>query len=155
MRPVPVLVLALATALGLAFLLLRATPSDDEPLSPWEADPGGAEPPPDPAQAELDANPHLRIRTGNLMIRAHAPDGSVPDGTEVGYVHRGRLRLLYAGPDGRRLFADAPLGEVEIVARAPGYAETRSVRRLSAGVAAEVRLLLTPAAEPDEPSERR
>ncbi|MFV1959633.1 MAG: hypothetical protein ACC662_09505, partial [Planctomycetota bacterium] len=80
--------------------------------------------------------------TGAVVIRATAPDGTVPEGAEVGYVYLGQTRLLYAGKDGSRAFSDAPLGDLVIVARAPGYEEVRTRRPILAGVPAEGRLVL-------------
>lgn len=87
---------------------------------------------------------HLLINTGTLVVRVTTPDGSVPPGAEVGYVWRGRTRWLYAGEDGRRAFADAPLGHLMIVARAVGYDEARAPRELLAGVPSAVHLVVHP-----------
>ena len=87
---------------------------------------------------------HLLKSTGTLMVRVTAPDGSVPPGAEVGYAWRGQTRWLYAGEDGRRAFADAPLGRLMVVARAEGYEEARTPRELLAGVPSEVHLVIHP-----------
>ena len=62
----------------------------------------------------------------------------------MGYRFAGETRLVYAAGDGMREFADAPLGDLEVIARAPGYAEARQPRRLLAGVPMEVLLRLVP-----------
>ncbi len=106
------------------------------------------EPPPIPEAPSSD-EPHRPVmRTGNLTIRVTAPDGSVPQGAEVGYVEPdGHVRLLYARENGARQFTDTPLGELDIVARAPGYEEVRAHRNLVAGVPEEVRLVVKPASD--------
>ena len=124
---------------GLGWLLLGGPGSGRE-----AGVPGG------PAAEEEELAPedrHLRHRTTTLVVRVTAPDGSVPEGAEVGYARRGRTRWLYAGEDGRRAFADAPLGAVMVVARATGYEEARTPRELLAGVPTEVHLIVHPAAD--------
>jgi hypothetical protein len=68
----------------------------------------------------------------------------VPTGTEVGYRKDGASRVRYAEPTGRRMFGDAPLGRIEVFARAPGYAEVTQTVVIEAGVPAETVLLLRP-----------
>jgi len=136
MRSVSFLILAFVLGAGIAFFLLR---DGDTHL----AEPG----PVDETETELARNPHVLMKTGTLVVRARAPDGSVPAGTEVGYRFAGETRLVYAAGDGTREFADAPLGDLVVIARAPGYAEATQPRRLLAGVAMEVILHLVPAAE--------
>lgn len=137
MRPLTLLFLLLLVGGGLAWLLL------DGPRGRSGPAPRGIE----PSEAETLApeDRHLLISTGTLVVRVRAPDGSVPEGAEVGYAWRGRTRWLYAGEDGRRAFADAPLGNLMVVARAAGYDETRTPRALIAGVPTEVHLVLHPA----------
>ncbi len=107
-------------------------------------DPEEILPGPDPDERELRDNPHLLVKTGTLVIRARAADGTVPFGTEVGYDTRKGPKLFYAGEDGIRRFADAPLGPIEIIAKAEGYEEVRQRRELLAGVPMEVILTLRP-----------
>lgn len=134
MRPVPVILLSLLLAGGLAWVLLR------------EKTPRRA--PPAPSRDDLarvqEEDPHLLLQTGTLVIRVRAPDGSVPEGAEVGYVHDGYRRTVYAGEDGRRPFADAPLGTLEVFGHAPGYPEVTQTRVLIPGVREEIVLELVP-----------
>jgi len=130
MRSLLLLLAAFVVGAGLSFLLLRDGGQEAEPV-PAEA-------------ADVDGTPHLLVQYGTLVIRARAPDGSVPPGTEVGYRFRGETRLLYAAGDGTREFADAPVGPLEVMARAPGYEDAVQPRTLIAGVPMEVRLRLVP-----------
>jgi hypothetical protein len=98
----------------------------------------------DPAEVELEENPTLARGHEALTIWARAPDGSTPPGTEVGYRKDKSIRWLYAEADGHRTFTDAPLGEYEVVARAPGYPLVERKVVVTAGVLAEVTLLLRP-----------
>ena len=136
MRSLLFFLLAFVLGGGIAFFLLR----DGDAGLP---EPGTV----DETQAELERNPHVLMKTGTLVIRARAPNGSVPPGTEVGYRFAGETRLLYAAGDGTREFADAPLGDLVVIARAPGYAEASQPRQLLAGVPMEVLLRLVPAEE--------
>lgn len=132
------LLAALTIAVVAGALLFGGTaPSDPEEILPG----------PDPDEQELRDNPHLLVKTGTLVIRARAADGTVPFGTEVGYDTRKGPKLYYAGEDGVRRLADAPLGPIEIIVRAEGYEEVRQRRELIAGVPMEVILVLKPARE--------
>jgi hypothetical protein len=71
-------------------------------------------------------------------------DGAVPFGTEVGYEAAGKERWLYAKEDGDREF-EAPIGDVVVIAKAPGFPTVRRPLLLSAGVPEEVVLVLEPA----------
>ena len=139
-RPSTLLLLLLLVGGGLAWLFL------DGPGAPR----GGSDPTLLEGEQLAPEDRHLLASTGTLVIRVTAPDGSVPDGAEVGYAWRGHTRLLYAGEDGRRAFADAPLGDLMIVARAVGYEEARSLRSLIAGVPTEVHLVVQPTRGEDE-----
>ncbi len=124
------LLLAALVAGGLAYLLLSGQGGRVAPAG------SGAR-----APAEV---PEDGPRTGTLTVYATTPDGKVAKGTEVGYVEGDHVRLLYAGEDGRRTFADAPLGDVTVVAKAPGCPEVRTRRFLTPGVPEEVRMILHP-----------
>jgi hypothetical protein len=134
MRSALVVTIAVLVAVGLAVLLLRD--GSDEDATPAKT--------PDAYEQEMAENPHLLIRTGTLVIRARAPDGSVPAGLVVGYYSGERTRFLNASEHGVREFADAPLGDLIVAAKAPGYEETQQTRRLLAGVPMEVILKLRP-----------
>jgi len=135
MRNVLLVSIAFLSGGVLAWLLLRGDASV-EALVPEDRYPTYDE--------ELLANPHLLVKTGVLTVRASAPDGTVPFATEVGYRYRDRTSLLNAGPDGMRRMADAPIGEILVIARAPGYEDAEQPRTLVAGVPMEVVLKLVP-----------
>lgn len=132
MRSVTILLLAFVLGGVLVWLLLRDDAIEIDPALPLTPN----------AEDERAGNRHLWVRTGNLVIRARAPNGSVPFGTEVGYRFRGETHLLYASADGTRGFADAPLGDLIAIARAPGYEEASQPREILPGVPVEVRLTL-------------
>ena len=129
----PYVLLLAAAAGGVAWLLLR----------PQEL-PAPAAPTKDPLEEELLANPWMHFKTGTLVVRVAGPDGVPPTRAEVGYVHEGRPRWYGAEAGGRRVLVDVPLGELEVMARAPGYVEGRQRRTLLAGVPDEVLIVLAP-----------
>jgi hypothetical protein len=135
MRPVHLLLLAFALAGGLWLLLA----------------PRSGEPTPDPAsRADDGAEPWMRLKSGTLLLRVRALDGSIPPETEAGYrTDRGeRMRAVHP-PRGEAEFTDAPLGDVVVVARAPGYQPLSRPSRIEAGAREELVLVLEP--EPRAP----
>ena len=130
-----VLMLLIAAAVGgfLVWALLGGDPPERPDV------------PPQPTQDEdLANNPHLLVKTGVLVVRATAPDGTVPFDTMVGFRYRDRAHLYQAGKDGLRQIIDAPIADVEVIARAPGYKDASTPRTLIAGVPTEVVLTLVP-----------
>lgn len=97
----------------------------------------------DPAE-EARAAATARLRTGTVTLRVVTPDRSVPLDTRVGYVFRGEERLFRVNDGGWRRLTDVPLYELEFVARAPGYEESRQTRTPLAGIPEEVVLNLRP-----------
>jgi hypothetical protein len=124
---------ALCLAGGLAFLLLATEPVGDEGVPAFDLH-----------ERELAENPHLLLKEGVLTIRVLTAEQTVPTGAEVGYRHDGKLRLVYARERGEREFSDAPLGRIEVVARAPGYAEATRVVEMVPGVPEVAVLTLEP-----------
>jgi hypothetical protein len=90
----------------------------------------------------LRQNPHLTMKTGTLVVRVQAPDRSVPAGAQVGYLHAGQAHLFYVDAAGRHEMTDVPIGDVVVLAQAPGYEEKRLARTLLPGVPDEVILEL-------------
>jgi hypothetical protein len=139
MRPVHLVLLALVLAAGLWLLL---APRSGEPTS-------------DPASRAADAagdgaEPWMRLKSGTLLLRVRALDGSIPPETEAGYrTDRGeRMRAVHP-PRGEAEFTDAPLGDLVVVARAPGYQPLSRPARIEAGAREELVLVLEP--EPRAP----
>ena len=62
----------------------------------------------------------------------------------MGYEVDGKSHLYYADEAGRRDLTDVPLGDIVVIAEAPGYARKRQRWTLIAGVPAEVLLELKP-----------
>ncbi len=87
-----------------------------------------------------------RIRYGTLIVSVQTREGTIPEGIEVGYFepYRDAPRLVYADRNGRRTFTDAPLGEIEVIAQAPGYKRAKRKAVLQAGIQESVKLFLLP-----------
>jgi hypothetical protein len=96
----------------------------------------------DPSEVEREENPTLTRGHEVLTLWAHTPDKIVPPGTEVGYRTKEGVRWRFVDPNGRQMYTDAPLGRLEVLAKAPGYPEVKSVVILEPGVPAETVLLL-------------
>lgn len=134
MRPSHVVLLALLLAGGLWLLLQpRRIEPAAEPIS----------------RADDGAEPWMRLKTGTLLVRVRAPDGSVPLDAEAGYkTDRGERLRAAQPPRGEAEFTDAPLGELVVMARAPGYLPVSRPARLEPGTREELVLLLEPEAPP-------
>lgn len=130
-----VALMGLLAVVGTALLLLRA----------GEAPEGPSALPPSSVEGDPGAPAWMRLRYGTLTFRLRAPDGSVPPGAQVGYQTPRGPRLYYVDPQGVRTLTDAPLGELTLVAQAPGYEPLQRVTRLEAGVTEEALVVLTPA----------
>lgn len=124
--------LALGVALGALTWLLLANRPAGGPLAP-EPEPSAAE---DPAWT--------RLKSGTLALSVHGSDGVVPPGAQVGFETLRGPRLYYVDAQGLRTLTDVPLGDVVIVAEAPGYERIRRPTRVEAGVPGELRLVLEP-----------
>jgi hypothetical protein len=134
--------LALGITLGaLAWLMLANRPAR-ESLGPEPAEAPAAE---DPAWT--------RIKSGTLTLSVHGTDGVVPPGAQVGFETLRGPRLYYVDPQGLRTLTDVPLGDVVVVAEAPGYERVRRPTRVEPGVPGELRLVLEP--EGDDRAPRR
>jgi hypothetical protein len=116
---------------GALWLLLGS--GDSSPEVAWA---------PNPAELERERFPHLTRGKEVLTLQAKTPSGEVPDGTEVGYRVGDGYRWRYADKQGRQTFTDAPIGTLEVMARAPGFADTKGTVVVIAGLAAERLLLL-------------
>ena len=102
-----------------------------------EQDPAGTAP-------ETPVHPPGTVpTTTRLTITVTSLSGHVPQGARAGYVYGGRELLRAVGERGQVTFHDAPLGMVEIIARAPGFERGSQRRYLNAGLATEVRMALT------------
>jgi hypothetical protein len=83
--------------------------------------------------------------TGSLVIRVRTADGSpLPAGTEAGYFRFGDLRSRVAAQDGTFPFSDAPVGRLDVTAKAPGWSGDTVPVSLVPGVPAEAIVTLTP-----------
>ena len=104
----------------------------------------GAPPIHNPDEDDIKAHPYLAMKTGTLVVRVKADDRTVPSGAQVGYEFDGKVHLYYADDSGRRELTDVPIGDIVVLAQAPGYREQRQRRTLMAGVPDEVVLELRP-----------
>ena len=138
MRPLPTILLVFLAAAG-AYLLLGG------PAAPPPAPPAAeVEPPPPPPPSETRTRP--LATTGTLVIRVTTEDGKdLPEGTRAGYAkYGGPPRMRSQGGDGRFLFTDAPVGEIEVIAEAKGYREVRQRVVVQPGVPAETVVVISP-----------
>ena len=94
--------------------------------------------------ARQPAPPEEGAAWATLVVTVRATDGSVPRGTQVGYVRGAEATLLPVDEKGRHTFSHVPPGSVEVFARAPGYREARETRPLVEGLATSVTLQLKP-----------
>lgn len=110
---------------------------------------GDPRPAPEPRVSDEQGDPEapasLRHRAGTLTFRVRAPDGSVPPGAQVGYETPKGARLYYVdAATGTRTLSDAPLGEVMLLAQAPGFALIRRPTRITGGLTEELLFNLVP-----------
>lgn len=141
MRIVLLTLLTLVLAWGIWQLV-----GDDESLPAFdETIEGAPEEGPDPritASDERVYEPGTMPTTTRLTITVTSFSGHVPAGARAGYVYGGRERLREVDERGQVTFTDAPLGMVEIVARAPGFERGSQRRYLNAGLPSEVPMAL-------------
>ena len=107
-----------------------------------------AAPPGGPATAgsddeEQSVPAYLRLKSGTLTLRVVATDGTVPALAQAGYETPQGNRLYMMDDEGKKTLTDAPLGNLVILAKAPGFADARRAARIEAGVAEEVAILMT------------
>jgi hypothetical protein len=88
--------------------------------------------------------------TGTLAVRVRTAAGHIPAQAKAGYRHRGELRLKALDARGGVLFTDAPLGDLIVVAAAPGYLESTQPRYLTSGIRTDVILTLKTGASPEK-----
>ena len=86
--------------------------------------------------------------TGALVIRVRTAAGHIPARGKAGYRHRGETRLKALDAQGQVLFTDAPLGDLIVVARAPGYPDATQPRYLTSGIRTDVVLVLKTPQQP-------
>jgi hypothetical protein len=124
--------LTLGLALGAILWLVVAPRTPSDPYDGEEPSPSSE----DPAWT--------RLKSGTLTLSVHGSDGLLPVGAQVGFETPRGPRLYYVDARGVRTLTDVPLGDVVIVAEAPGYERVRRPTRVEAGVPGELRLLLEP-----------
>ena len=89
------------------------------------------------------------LTTGVLTITVRTSDGKIPAGTEAGYQRGGGERVKFTDEKGHVRFSDAPLGDLVIVAHAPGYRDATQRRFLSAGLPTSLVIVLQAEEDPD------
>lgn len=137
MRTFWLLLLVVALAWGLWSLL----GSEDE----WAPDLLPADPPASEAEPEAPPAPPgtgVLLTTGVLTVTVRASDGKIPPGTEAGYMRGQGERVKRADAKGQVRFSDAPLGDLVVVAHAPGYRDGTQRRFLSAGLPTSLVIVL-------------
>ena len=94
------------------------------------------------------SQPEVAVREpkrGTLVVRVRTEDGSpLPPGTQAGYLVGRMERVRSAADDGTFRFADAPLGDVELIAKADGYRLGSGRARVVAGLSTEAVVVLVP-----------
>jgi hypothetical protein len=133
------LLAVLAVTVALAWGVLRLL-GNDEPAPQVPEDAPGR-------NAPVDAHtgrPLPAPRTGTLVVTVRSRAGRIPRGARGGYRVGGVDRLRPVNARGQALFTDAPLGELETVAQAPGFRPVRQKRFLTAGLRLDAMLVLEP-----------
>jgi hypothetical protein len=77
-----------------------------------------------------------------LSIKVRTSHGEAPPETTAGYRRGNGERVRKIDADGQVRFSDAPLGEVVIVAHAPGYEDGTRTTYISAGVPVDLVIVL-------------
>jgi hypothetical protein len=85
---------------------------------------------------------YLRRGSEAVTLWVKTPDGRVPPLAELGLRHNGKTRWLNADEHGRRVFLGAPIGTIEVVAKAPGYEEKVERLTIEAGFMNEMTLMI-------------
>ncbi len=141
MRVFALLALILLLAWGVWQLV-----GDDDLLSQSPTELDGTPDGPDPGVQAADERvyaPGTLPTTGTLVVTVMSMSKHIPEGARAGYVYGGRDRLRPVNERGQVTFSDAPLGYVDVVARAPGFERKAQRYYLNAGVPAEVPMVLT------------
>lgn len=157
MRTLLLVLLTLGLAVGLVYLL-----GDDDVVPSFEDESTTEGLPaegPDPritASDERSYAPGTMPTTTTLTITVTSASGHVPYGAKAGYMYGGREVLRAVNQRGQITYTDAPLGTLEILARAPGFEPGSQRRYLNAGLASEVvmALKLEEGHEPMEPPKK-
>ena len=132
------LLAVIAAALAAGWLLLGPGLAQAPPFEPEPFEPG-----PGVVSSEVP-EAWMLLRFGTLTLNVGSEDGRVPTGTQVGFETPKGPKFYYVPPEGTRTFTDVPLGDVVVLAQAPGYRLLRRPTRVEAGVPGELRLVLEP-----------
>ncbi len=124
---------------GTLWLLFGEGKAPPEPLRHDEVEPAP------------DVPAWMKLKSGTLTIGVRGSDGLVPTGAQVGFETLRGPRLYYVDPDGLRTLTDVPLGDVVIVAEAPGFERLTRPTRVEAGVPGELKIVLQPVAKVTAP----
>lgn len=125
------LVALISAALAAGWVLLGPGPQQPAAFEP-DPETEGSEPP----------EAWMLLRLGTLTLHVTTHDGQVPFGAQVGFETPRGPKLYYVPPEGTRTLTDVLLGDVVVLAQAPGYLPLRRPTRVEAGVPGELRLLL-------------
>lgn len=142
MRIALLVLLTAALAWGVWMLVGTTDTADSDGISLDDEAPAEGPDPRITASDERAYAPGTMPTTTRLTITVTSFSGHVPEGARAGYVYGGREILRSADARGRVTFTDAPLGMVEIVARAPGFERGSQRRYLNAGLATDVPMAL-------------
>jgi len=117
---------------------------------------GQGKAPPEPLRHdEIEVAPDvpawMRLKNGTLTIGVRGSDGHVPTGAQVGFETLRGPRLYYVDPEGLRTLTDVPLGDVVVVAEAPGFERLKRQTRVEPGVPGELKIVLQPVAKVSPP----
>ena len=140
MRPILLVLITLALAWGVWHVF-----GDEDVIPSIEDEEGTPTEGPDPRITASDERvyaPGTMPTTTRLTIRVTSISGHVPHAAKAGYIYGGREVLRDVDERGQVTFTDAPLGMVEIIARAPGFERGSQRRYLNAGLASEVPMVL-------------
>lgn len=130
------LILILTVALAWALWSWLGTEEEWTPDAlPEDTAPEVSQPAPPPGTG-------VQLTTGVLTITVRTSHGAAPPEATAGYLRGYGERVRTVDENGQVRFSDAPLGEINLVAHAPGYEDGEQRRYISAGVPVDVVIVL-------------
>jgi hypothetical protein len=87
---------------------------------------------------------YMGIKYGTLTVQVRGPDLKPILGARVGWDSPEGPRLHSTDIDGRRTMTDVPLGPIQVLVQAQGFAPMKRDARIEAGVPEELSFVLAP-----------
>lgn len=137
MRSLWLVLLVIALAWGLWSLL-----GSEEEWSPDHLPPVRPTPEAGPEAPAAPPGTGVLLTTGVLTVTVRTSDGKIPPESEAGYLRGRGERVKRTDEKGQVRFSDAPLGDLVVVAHAPGYRDGTQRRFLTAGLPTNLVIVL-------------